>query len=114
MSGVVILIEITHSKRSEIIFWIVVLSAAIILALKIYFLWYWEPIPSASGTLLKPAANFSDSSTIITFHLEGTHYEEDEVSDVADGLGYNITEYRPLDNGSIFVNATKMDEALVY
>jgi hypothetical protein len=64
MSGVVILIEITHSKRSDIIFWIVVLSAAIILALKIYFLWYWEPIP--------------------------------------------------LNNGSIFVNATKMDEALVY
>ena len=44
----------------------------------------------------------------ISFKLNGTHYEEDEVSDVARGLHWNITQYQPLpENGTTLINVQK-------
>jgi hypothetical protein len=47
------------------------------------------------------------TTTIITttFHLQGTH-AEDTVSEVLEAVGYNVTVFEPLNNGTIVINAT--------
>ena len=47
------------------------------------------------------------TTTIITttFHLQGTH-AEDTVSEVLEAVGYNMTVFEPLNNGTIIINAT--------
>ena len=43
---------------------------------------------------------------IINFKLYGTH-AEDTVSDTAEALGFNVTIFQPLNNGTILINATR-------
>jgi hypothetical protein len=43
----------------------------------------------------------------ITFKLQGSHMEA-TVSEVLKAVGYNMTEFQPLDNGTIIVSATAM------
>jgi hypothetical protein len=47
------------------------------------------------------------TTTIITttFHLQGTH-AEDTVSEVLEAVGYNVTVFEPLNNGTIVINPT--------
>ena len=47
------------------------------------------------------------TTTIITttFDLQGTH-AEDTVSEVLEAVGYNMTVFEPLNNGTIIINAT--------
>jgi hypothetical protein len=60
-------------------------------------------ILSCSTTLVYAQAQ----EETISFKLEGTH-QEDTVSETAEALGFNVTVFEPLNNGTILVNATKL------
>jgi hypothetical protein len=55
-----------------------------------------------------PSVLASEEVSQITFKLERTHMEA-TVGQVLEAVGYNMTIFEPLDNGTIIVNATRLE-----
>ncbi len=53
------------------------------------------------------AASAGGAQEVLTFRLQGTH-AKDTVGQVLQALGYNMTVFEPLGNGTIVVNATRL------
>ena len=44
----------------------------------------------------------------ISFKIQETQPEEDEVSEILEAMGWNMTVFEPLQNGTIIINATRL------
>jgi hypothetical protein len=52
-------------------------------------------------------SGYAQGQDMISFVIKETNPEEDETAEVAAALGYNLTSYEILNNGTIVVNATR-------
>jgi hypothetical protein len=51
-------------------------------------------------------SSFAQEQETISFKLQETQPHEDEVNEVLEAMGWNMTVFQPLNNVTILVNAT--------